>query len=160
MIKLWEEIDQSTIDNMIDRVHMRLIKCIEGRWRENQPLIAIMFSFTIATSSLTAISIWSISVITVSCNRVESFSISSGFDPSDVIGNAPDVTWNSNWLIRKSFYSFFRWATGKSSWSSRRTVLELQNLDGLEQVDQQLQKILEVKFEEMEQMQLSKTVLL
>ena len=27
--KLWEEIDQSTIDNMIDGMHMRLIKCIE-----------------------------------------------------------------------------------------------------------------------------------
>ena len=28
--KLWEEIDQSTIDNMIDGMHMRLIKCIEA----------------------------------------------------------------------------------------------------------------------------------
>ena len=51
------------------------------------------------------ISIWSISVITVSCSWVESFSISSGFDPSDVIGSAPDVTWNSGWLSWKSFYS-------------------------------------------------------
>ena len=66
----------------------------------------IMRSITIAASSLAAISIWSISVITVSCNRVESFSISSGFDPSDVIGSAPDVTWNSNFPTRKSFYSF------------------------------------------------------
>ena len=61
---------------------------------------------TIAASSLAAISIWSISVITVSYIRVESFSISSGFDPNDVIGSAPDVTWNSNWSTRKSIYSF------------------------------------------------------
>ena len=61
---------------------------------------------TIAASSLATISIWSISVITVSCNRVESFSISSDFDPSDVIGSVPDVIWNSNWPTRKSFYSF------------------------------------------------------
>ena len=62
--------------------------------------------YTIAASSLAAISIWSISVITVSCNWVESFSISSGLDPSDVIGSFPDVTWNSSWPTWKSFYSF------------------------------------------------------
>ena len=55
---------------------------------------------------MAAISIWSISVITVSCNWVESFSISSGFDPNDAIGNAPDVTWNSSWPTWKSFYGF------------------------------------------------------
>ena len=66
----------------------------------------IQILITIAASSLEAISIWSISVITVSCNWVESFPISSGFDPSDVIGSTPDVTWNSSWPTWKSFYSF------------------------------------------------------
>ena len=68
--------------------------------------MSLIFVYTIAASSLTAISIWSIPVITVSCNWVESFSISSGFDPSDVFRIAPDVTWNSSWPTWKSFYSF------------------------------------------------------
>ena len=57
-------------------------------------------------SSLAAISIWSISIIIICSDRIKSFSISSDFYPDDVIGNAPDVTWNSNWPTWKSFYSF------------------------------------------------------
>ena len=56
--------------------------------------------------SLAAISIWSISIIIICTDRIKSFSISSNFCPDDVIGNAPDVTWNSNWPTWKSFYSF------------------------------------------------------
>ena len=62
--------------------------------------------FTIAASSLAAISTWSISVISICTNWVKSFTISSNFFPDDVIGSAPDVTWNSNWPTWKSFYSF------------------------------------------------------
>ena len=62
--------------------------------------------FTIAASSLAVISICSISIISVCAYRVESYSISSNFWPDDVIGNAPDIIWNSNWPTWKSFYSF------------------------------------------------------
>ena len=61
---------------------------------------------TIAASSLAAISICSISIITISAQTIKSFTISSNFFPDDVIWNAPDVTWNSNWPTGKSFYSF------------------------------------------------------
>ena len=62
--------------------------------------------FTIAASSLAAISICSIFIISVSAYWIKSLSISSNFWPDDVIGNAPDVTWNSNWPTGKSFYSY------------------------------------------------------
>ena len=42
--KLWEEIDQSTIDNMIDGMHMRLIKFIEAdRERINYSLLLCFY---------------------------------------------------------------------------------------------------------------------
>ena len=61
---------------------------------------------TIAASFLAAISICSITIISIRIVWIVSFSISSNFFPDDVTENAPDVTWNSNWSTGKSFYSF------------------------------------------------------
>ena len=68
--------------------------------------ISYFLLITIAASSLAAISICCISIITICAYWNKSFTISSNFFPDDVIGSAPDVTWNSNWPTRKSFYSF------------------------------------------------------
>ena len=51
---------------------------------------------------------------------------------------------------REILLQFSRWATGKSSWSSRKTVLERLKLDGLEQEDHLQLKIFELKYEEMD----------
>ena len=61
---------------------------------------------TIATSSLSAISINQISIISISRVCIKSNSISTNLNSDDVIGNAPDVTRNSNWPTWKSLYSF------------------------------------------------------
>ena len=61
---------------------------------------------TIALSFSESISIYLIFIISISTNSIKSFSISSNFRSNDVIGSAPDVTWNSNWPTWKSLYSF------------------------------------------------------
>ena len=101
--------------NLLKYKDLYVIKCYRNKLKQKivwnflslfiNSIRISMWNYTIAASSLAAISIWSISVITESCNWVESFSISSGFDPSDV-RNAPDVTWNSSWPTWKFFYSF------------------------------------------------------
>ena len=61
--------------------------------------------FTIVASFLVAIFI-SDFFITISANRIKSFTISTHFRSNDVIGSVLDVTWNSNWATWISLYSF------------------------------------------------------
>ena len=78
----------------------------EEKLEFSKPIFAFSDEVTIGASYLAAISICSFFIISVCDYRVESLSISSNLWPDDVIGNAPDVTLNSNWPTWKSFYSF------------------------------------------------------
>ena len=61
--------------------------------------------FIIGASFLTAISISYISIISISWNCIKSYSFSSNLSSNNFIKSAPDLTWNSNWSIWKTFYS-------------------------------------------------------
>ena len=61
---------------------------------------------TIEAMSFKFNSINNISIISTRRNWIKSFSISLNLSSNNVIGSAPDVTWNLNWSIWKYFYSF------------------------------------------------------
>ena len=115
---------------------------------------------TIAASSLAAIAIYQISVISISWKSIKTNSISSNLSSDDVFGSAPDVTRNSSWPTGKSFYSFSCGLLENPAALHEKTRHEGQKLDGLAQVELQHLLIHVLRFDEMEQMQLLKTVLL
>ena len=100
---------------MIKLTLLRYFKCFLKRIKYfvawNHFLLLIIFNNllihdTIALSFSVSISTSCISIISISANWIKSVSISSNFRPNDVIGSAPDFTWNSNWSTWKSFNSF------------------------------------------------------